>query len=623
MAWRDFLPALLFPCAALIPGVSRGAQDTTVVVLSPTQVTDALYETVNWYRALGPQQVDAPTGDALLVYTNRQLATQVVQLALDMGRADAELLSSAASQAPSAPGVATSAQTLQQAQAQLDAQARQIQSELRATRQASAATAAQRRYAADKVAELEGELAVVNARDNLISTMAQFVNNSDAKGSGANALKAHIAAIASWLPSVSPSAASSAPASGVSTNSPAPARLGIWDLAASAFALAGKIGMIDGLDRSTAELETMFDRLRAAPANAIKSLAARSDALSSEADHANSTTMAQVRAQLDTVAWQFKQTAGIVLPLSQEHIVLEQYRHNLSSWRSLVAHQEHSAVARLGVQLGVLALVLTALFVGGELWRRAVLRYEHEPRRRHQWLLVRRLTLWALVLVVIALTLVTQVSSVATFAGLITAGLAVAMQSVIVSVVGYFFLIGKYGVRIGDRVQIGEVTGEVIDLGLVRMHLMELSAKTNFAPTGRVVAFANSIVFQASGALFRQIPGVNFTWHDITLTLPAGIDYGGAKERMQRAVTEIVQQYQDSMIHHTAQLQETLAAHDGGQATPKVQLHFAGTEVQAHVWYPVYLPRAAEIDERVSQELWRAVAQDATHPLQLQPESRN
>ena len=41
--------------------------------------------------------------------------------------------------------------------------------------------------------------------------------------------------------------------------------------------------------------------------------------------------------------------------------------------------------------------------------------------------------------------------------------------------VGYFFLIGKYGIRVGDRVQIGEVSGEIIELGLVRMYLMELA----------------------------------------------------------------------------------------------------------------------------------------------------
>ena len=138
---------------------------------------------------------------------------------------------------------------------------------------------------------------------------------------------------------------------------------------------------------------------------------------------------------------------------------------------------------------------------------------------------------WVLVVAIAASTFATELGSLATFAGLITAGLAVAMQSVLVSIVGYFFLIGKYGVRVGDRVQIGNVIGEVIDMGLVRMHLMELSGQPALSPTGRVVAFANSIIFQASGGLFKQIPGINLAWHEITVTLPTGADPAALKTK--------------------------------------------------------------------------------------------
>src|SRR4029079_12047763 len=117
-----------------------------------------------------------------------------------------------------------------------------------------------------------------------------------------------------------------------------------------------------------------------------------------------------------------------------------------------------------------------------EVWKRAVFRYVHEPRRRYQFLLVRKIVLAALVVAILGLTFATELGSLVTFAGLITAGLAVAMQSVLVSIVGYFFLIGKYGIRVGDRVQVGNVTGEVIDLGLVRLHLMELSGDGPMAP---------------------------------------------------------------------------------------------------------------------------------------------
>lgn len=86
------------------------------------------------------------------------------------------------------------------------------------------------------------------------------------------------------------------------------------------------------------------------------------------------------------------------------------------------------------------------------------------------------------------------------------AGVAVALQNVILSIAGYFFLIGKFGLRIGDRVQISGVTGEVVEIGLVRIHVMELGGNGgDVQPTGRVVAFSSSFVFQPTAGMFKQI----------------------------------------------------------------------------------------------------------------------
>ena len=63
---------------------------------------------------------------------------------------------------------------------------------------------------------------------------------------------------------------------------------------------------------------------------------------------------------------------------------------------------------------------------------------------------------------------------------------------------------------------------------------MELGGHGSLGPTGRVVAFANSIVFQVSSGLFKQIHGVNFVWREMTLSLPRGIDYAAAKEEAER-----------------------------------------------------------------------------------------
>ena len=97
-----------------------------------------------------------------------------------------------------------------------------------------------------------------------------------------------------------------------------------------------------------------------------------------------------------------------------------------------------------------LARIITNTFMHGMgLWLAAplyILRYVRETRRRYQFLLFRRIVIWIVVGAIIAFTFATEMGSVATFAGLLTAGVAVALQNVILSVAGYFFLIGKYGI---------------------------------------------------------------------------------------------------------------------------------------------------------------------------------
>ncbi len=333
----------------------------------------------------------------------------------------------------------------------------------------------------------------------------------------------------------------------------------------------------------------------------MQSYAAASDALAAAADSANGAALQKLRGQFDTLAWLFKQTSSILLPLSQEAVLLEQYRHNLSSWRDATRREYHEAWQVLAARLGILVGLLATVFVLAEIWRRAVLRYVHEPRRRYVLLLVRTILMWVVIVAIVGLSFVTEISSFATFAGLITAGVAVAMQSVLVSIVGYFFLIGKYGIRVGDRVQIGNVVGEVMDLGLVRMHLMEFNDQGPLGPTGRVVAFPNLIVFQATGGLFKHLPGVNLSWHEITVPLPAVGDYADLKQRLLQAVRGVTQEYRDEIERQRNEILEMSVSGGGGDTEVHVQMRIVDGHMQAQIGYPVHLQHAADIDERVSE----------------------
>ena len=182
-----------------------------------------------------------------------------------------------------------------------------------------------------------------------------------------------------------------------------------------------------------------------------------------------------------------------------------------------------------GIVLGWVAVVL----IVSDIWRRATFRYLHDVRRRRQFLVLRRVAVGIALTLVIVFGLVSEIGSIATYIGFVTAGVAVALQNVILAVVAYFFLIGRYGVRVGDRITLAGVTGRVVDIGLVRIYLMELSGPDLHA-TGRMVVLSNAVLFQPT-ALFKQIPGADFVWHTVTLTIAATADVSEAHKRLKAA----------------------------------------------------------------------------------------
>jgi small-conductance mechanosensitive channel len=585
-------------------------------VMTGEQVVQILDETVDWYRALGTQQQAATQpSDLLILYANRQIADKLMTLAFEIARANAELISSEAGLAQEQQEAeSVEEQSLSRVRKRLDEQRTELQGEIESVRnQLTALDANKRGDLQARLAVLQGELELINARRNLFANMTQFANEN----ANANALKAHIDAIAASIPSAANATvtttttttnATANPTSVTSAVSTSLSQFGIWDLTATVLRLSAKARTIETVDQRTADLQELFTQIRSLPLEQLKALSARGDEIAAQSDTQDRATLKQMRDQYDTIAWLFQQTSAIVTPLSKAEVLLTQYRNNLNNWREATQRQYREALRALGLRLVIFIALLALVFTAAELWRRAVFRYVQDPRRRSRFLLLRKIVLWALVVAIAAATFATELGSLATFAGLITAGLAVAMQSVLVSVVGYFFLIGKYGVRVGDRVQVGSVTGEVIDLGLVRMHLMELSGQGSTVPTGRVVAFANSVIFQATGGLFKQIPGINLAWHEITATLPAGADPAALKTKLFEAVSNVLKDYRDDIVRQAQEIQRTAAAHGSGVAEPQVQLRFSASGVEAIVRYPVELQHAAEIDERVSREVLNVVS---------------
>jgi small-conductance mechanosensitive channel len=339
----------------------------------------------------------------------------------------------------------------------------------------------------------------------------------------------------------------------------------------------------------------------------LRDMSKRGDQLAKEADTSTPAQLAQQKQQLDVLTTQFKQISSVVVPLGKQAILFQIYQRSLTNWRAAVRGRFMTELKGLLVRIGFLIVLLAIVLAAAEVWRRAIFRYVHEPRRRYQFLLLRRFVLWFTIAVIVAFAFASRLGSVVTFAGLLTAGVAVALQNVILSIVGYFFLLGKYGIRVGDRVQCGGVSGTVIDIGLVRFHLMELASSGSEVPTGRVVAFSNSFVFQPGAGLFKQIPGTNFLWHEITLTLSADADYGEAKKHVLAVAETVLADYRAEMERQRQALESTFVASGSDGLHPSAHLRFTPAGREVTLRFPVDLQHAAEIDERITRELLQTI----------------
>jgi hypothetical protein len=157
-------------------------------------------------------------------------------------------------------------------------------------------------------------------------------------------------------------------------------------------------------------------------------------------------------------------------------------------------------------------------------------------------------------------------------------------------------------------VQVSGINGEVIEIGLIRFHIMELiGVGSDVQPSGRVVAFSNAIVFQPTAALFRKIPGTDFLWHETSVTLAPDSDCIDVERRMLVAVRTAFSEYKEGFDHLRRQMEENLILVSVGPLEPKVRLVLKSTALEVFIRYPVNSKDAAAIDGRVNRELLRAI----------------
>ena len=124
------------------------------------------------------------------------------------------------------------------------------------------------------------------------------------------------------------------------------------------------------------------------------------------------------------------------------------------------------------------------------------------------------------------------IQSVATFLGLLTAGVAIALKDVIANLAGWIFVISRRPFEVGDRIQIGDNAGDVIDLSLFQFSILEIG---NWAgsdqSTGRIIHIPNGKVFTSSLANYDK--GFKYIWNEIPIVITFESDWQKAKKILQ------------------------------------------------------------------------------------------
>jgi small-conductance mechanosensitive channel len=303
------------------------------------------------------------------------------------------------------------------------------------------------------------------------------------------------------------------------------------------------------------------------------------------------------------ITTQFKALSAVAVPLSQEIILLEQSRANLDAWQTSTNREYGSILHWLLLRICVIAIALAVIFGAGQIWSHVTNRYVKDIRRRRQFLLIRRTVVGFLSVIVLLFGFVTQFNSLATFAGFITAGIAVGLQTILLSVAAYFFIIGRYGVKVGDRITIATVTGDVIDVGLVRFYMMELAGSgTSLNPTGRVAVFSNAVLFQAGTPLYKQIPGTEYAWHELILKLNDGPDYKQVCSAVLKEVNAVFDGYRVRIEQQHRGVERQMQTSIDAPAVES-RLQFNSGAFQLWVRFPVPIREASETDEKVTRAI--------------------
>lgn len=166
-------------------------------------------------------------------------------------------------------------------------------------------------------------------------------------------------------------------------------------------------------------------------------------------------------------------------------------------------------------------------------------------KRYYRWRKVINYTAVGIGLVLVGRIWLEGLTSLATFFGLLSAGLAIALGDLVTGLAGWIFIIARRPFEVGDRIEIGEHRGDVIDLRPFAFSLVEIGNWVGAdQSTGRIIHVPNGRIFKDHLGNYTQ--GFDYIWHELPVLLTFESDWEKAKAILSEVVNEHAEQLNDS-----------------------------------------------------------------------------
>ncbi len=196
------------------------------------------------------------------------------------------------------------------------------------------------------------------------------------------------------------------------------------------------------------------------------------------------------------------------------------------------------------LQSKLLRSLVLVLIVVAVRWAvlRVVGRNVEDARVLYRWRKAVTYTSVAVAFVVVGRIWFHGFQTLSTFLGLLSAGLAIALQDPIVNFAGWIFIVIRQPFRVGDRIQIGEHRGDVIDVRIFQFTLLEIGNWVDAdQSTGRIIHIPNGKVFREAQANYTR--AFEFIWNEMQVLVTFESDWRKAKGLLEEIATRHAAQF--------------------------------------------------------------------------------